>query len=49
MPKNTVEFQNVQKAFTAGNIVELVRIQNKLIFKKFYEEKLCIQELNGGQ
>lgn len=47
--KNTPEFQSVQKAFTAGNIVELLRIQNRLIFKKFYEEKLCLQELNGGK
>lgn len=44
--KSTTQFGNVQKAFTAGTIVELIRIQNKSVYKKYMEEKAFLKELN---
>ena len=41
------EFQDVQKLFTQGNIKTLLRIQNKIIFKKYYEEEKCLEGLSG--
>ena len=29
--------------------MELIRIQNKSVYKKYYEEKAFLKELNGGK
>ena len=43
------EFRKVQEAFKISPILELYRIQNKPIYKQYYEEKNFLRELNGGQ
>ena len=39
---NSDEFIRVQSLFKLGKIKALVRIQNKVIFKKYYEEGLFL-------
>ena len=35
--------------FKVGKIKALIRIQNKIIYKKYYEEGLFLKTYNGGQ
>lgn len=39
----------MQKVFTVGEIKQLLRIQNKLVYKKYNDEKICLADLNGGK
>jgi hypothetical protein len=48
VPADTEEFKKIQNRFTAGKIVELIRIQNRIIYNKFYDEKVYLCNLNGG-
>ena len=34
--------------FTFGKIKQLIRIQNKIIYKKYYEEGLFLKDMNGA-
>ena len=41
---NSKEFADVQKNFAKlTKIKELLRIQNKLVYKKFFDEKKCLK------
>ena len=48
--KTTKEFKDIQdKFYTVGTIQELLRIQNKIVYKKYYDEKNWLKELNEGK
>ena len=49
MSENSAEFKRVQDQFQAGKIQALIRIQNKIIYKKYFEEGLFLQSLNNGK
>jgi hypothetical protein len=48
VPANSDEFNRVQSLFKVGKIQSLMRIQNKIIYKKYYEEGLFLKNVNGG-
>ena len=47
--ENSEEFKEVQKKFTAGRIKKLERVQNKIVYQKYFEEKLATMERNEGR
>ncbi len=48
VPEGSVEYNKVQNIFKVGKIKVLIRIQNKIIYKKYYEEGLFLKNLNNG-
>lgn len=44
---NTPEFNNVQAKFTVSKIRTLIRIQNKIIFNKYFQEKKFLENMTG--
>lgn len=47
VPKNTVEYMSVYKDFKIGPIKRLIRVENKLIWKKYVEEKKDLEYITG--
>ena len=48
VPEGSAEFMRVQDLFKVAKIRSLVRIQNKIIYKKYYEEGLFLKSQNDG-
>ena len=48
MDEKSNEFAQIQAKFTQSKITKLLRIQNKIIYKKYYEEGMCLKSLNSG-
>lgn len=44
---NSPEFLDVQGKFTCAKIKSLFRIQNKIIFNKYFEEKKFLENMTG--
>ncbi len=45
--QNSPEFLNVQGKFTCAKIKTLIRIQNKIIYNKFFQEKKFLENMTG--
>ncbi len=49
VPPNSDQFKQVAAHFGIFPIKQLLRIQNKVVYKKFYEEKEELKRLNEGK